>query len=303
MNRQFTTESFDKFTNANTISTIRQKKFGGWTETHEPNQSILLFKNDIAMPSVNINFEVRLFATAVNSINPNGDEIYIEFLNYFKDGHADKSSNGQNFGNSSMDIVVDNENMSIKAVVINDGDRRFARSGLVNKDIFTREQLIKFTFTKEQFAKFCDGKSVDMRISNVQNPCRLSNNDKNCHEFDSNAVNALQTLCKQLYNESIEEGKYSGLTNIAPKAVSSGKSGGCFIATAAMGDYDHPVVMDLRQFRDNWLLKRDWGVKFTNWYYTHGPKAANVIEKSIALKKITFFLIVKPLQFITKKLR
>jgi tetratricopeptide (TPR) repeat protein len=81
------------------------------------------------------------------------------------------------------------------------------------------------------------------------------------------------------------------------------KKKGCFIATAAMGNYDHPVVVDLRVFRDKWLLQRNWGVNFTNWYYTHGPKAANIIEKSYVLRKITFLFIVKPLQLITKKLR
>jgi hypothetical protein len=81
------------------------------------------------------------------------------------------------------------------------------------------------------------------------------------------------------------------------------KKKGCFIATAAMGNYDHPVVMDLRIFRDNWLLKRQWGINFTNWYYRHGPKAARIIEKSLVLKKLTFIFIVKPLQLITKKLR
>ncbi len=75
---------------------------------------------------------------------------------------------------------------------------------------------------------------------------------------------------------------------------------GCFIATAAMGNYDHPVVLDLRLFRDNWLLKRNWGINFTNWYYTNGPKAAVQIEKSIILRKITLFLIVKPLHLFTK---
>jgi tetratricopeptide (TPR) repeat protein len=79
----------------------------------------------------------------------------------------------------------------------------------------------------------------------------------------------------------------------------SKKKSGCFIATAAMGDYDHPIVVDLRLFRDNWLLKRKWGVSFTSWYYTHGPKAAKIIEKSFLIKKITFFLIVKPLHIIT----
>ncbi len=78
---------------------------------------------------------------------------------------------------------------------------------------------------------------------------------------------------------------------------------GCFIATAAMGDYNHPLVIDLRLFRDNWLIKRNWGVNFTNWYYTHGPKAARIIEKSLCLKKLTFIFIVKPLQLLTKKLR
>jgi hypothetical protein len=81
------------------------------------------------------------------------------------------------------------------------------------------------------------------------------------------------------------------------------KKGNCFIATAAMGDYNHPVVIDLRQFRDNWLLKRNWGIRFTNWYYSYGPYAAKRIEKSNSLKVISYILIVKPLQLITKKLR
>lgn len=91
--------------------------------------------------------------------------------------------------------------------------------------------------------------------------------------------------------------------NLEPETAPKTKKGFCFIATAAMGDYNHPVVVDLRQFRDNWLLKRDWGKRFTNWYYNHGPKAAKVIERSLLLRKLSYFFIVKPLQFITKKLR
>jgi hypothetical protein len=75
---------------------------------------------------------------------------------------------------------------------------------------------------------------------------------------------------------------------------------GCFIATAAMGDYNHSVVVDLRQFRDEWLLKRAWGISFTKWYYTHGPKAANLIERSSIFKKLTYFVVLKPLQLITR---
>jgi hypothetical protein len=78
---------------------------------------------------------------------------------------------------------------------------------------------------------------------------------------------------------------------------------GCFIATAAMGDYNHPDVVELRNFRDNWLLKREWGKSFTKWYYQNGPIAAKVIEKSTILKKTTFYLVVKPLKYITKNLK
>jgi tetratricopeptide (TPR) repeat protein len=88
-------------------------------------------------------------------------------------------------------------------------------------------------------------------------------------------------------------------TDLEPDTLPQKKSG-CFIATATMGDYNHPIVIELRQFRDEWLLKRAWGVNFTKWYYTHGPKAAMVIEKSNILKAITFFFIIKPLQKISK---
>ena len=44
-------------------------------------------------------------------------------------------------------------------------------------------------------------------------------------------------------------------------------SGGCYIATMVYGDYDHPQVMVLRNFRDTYLAKRDWGKRFIRFYY------------------------------------
>ena len=70
-------------------------------------------------------------------------------------------------------------------------------------------------------------------------------------------------------------------------AKNSGKSG-CFIATATMGDYDHPAVLQLREFRDQYLLKRDWGKTFTKYYYKFGPYPAKVISRSNFLKKISY---------------
>jgi tetratricopeptide (TPR) repeat protein len=89
----------------------------------------------------------------------------------------------------------------------------------------------------------------------------------------------------------------SPLTEQLQKKEKKKKDEGCFIATAALGDYDHPVVIDLRIFRDNTLLKKEWGKKFVNYYYKYGSIAAKWIEKSKVAKVLTFHLIVRPLHF------
>jgi len=107
----------------------------------------------------------------------------------------------------------------------------------------------------------------------------------------------------QMYKEieSLGDNLLRHVIKFDPQAKKIGKTE-CFIATATMGDHNHPVVIDLRLFRDNWLLKRKWGVSFTSWYYTYGPKVANIIEKSIILRKVALILIIKPLYLLVRTL-
>ena len=72
-------------------------------------------------------------------------------LNYFYDGYADKANMQQDFSNTKLDFVIDGQNMSSNSVMINDGVNSYARSGLINKEIFTRNQLLKYPISKEQF--------------------------------------------------------------------------------------------------------------------------------------------------------
>ena len=51
---------------------------------------------------------------------------------------------------------------------------------------------------------------------------------------------------------------------------------GCYIATMAYGDYDHPRVIELRKFRDNYLSKSSLGRHFIKFYYKNSP---NWVEK------------------------
>ncbi len=85
----------------------------------------------------------------------------------------------------------------------------------------------------------------------------------------------MTTECRDYFNRN-----NSTLNNIKqqlqPKFSSS--SGGCYIATMAYGDYDHPQVMVLRQFRDSYLSKRGWGKKFINFYYANSPRWVEALK-------------------------
>lgn len=115
------------------------------------------------------------------------------------------------------------------------------------------------------------------------------------YKLDGNSPESV--LLRELFQFTKSE-----LNRISPnnEVTNPKSSSGCFIATATMGNYNHPVVYELRQFRDNWLLNKTWGQKFTEWYYKNSPKVAEVIKDSPILKTLTFILIVFPLYCISK---
>lgn len=58
----------------------------------------------------------------------------------------------------------------------------------------------------------------------------------------------------------------------------SKSSGGCYIATMAYGDYDHPQVMILRKFRDEKLANSIFGRSFIHLYYAISPHLAKLLK-------------------------
>ena len=79
------------------------------------------------------------------------------------------------------------------------------------------------------------------------------------------------------------------------------KSGAtCFVATATYRDSQHPDVIFLRLFRDNFLVNTNLGIKFINWYWIYGPKLASFVENSELLRrfsKVFLTLLVKLLSY------
>lgn len=70
---------------------------------------------------------------------------------------------------------------------------------------------------------------------------------------------------------------YNHSHNNTPSRSNSQKSEGCYIATMVYGDYDHPSVMVLRQFRDERLLTNYVGRVFVSFYYWASPKMVKVL--------------------------
>jgi len=109
----------------------------------------------------------------------------------------------------------------------------------------------------------------------------------------------IRDLEPELYEKvkeiAIDTPKYS-----PPPDTSS--NSGCFIATATMGDYNHPVVLDLRNFRDQFLLKSLFGRVFVKIYYLFSPPIAKLISKSELSKSVSFKLLIQPLHKLVKRI-
>ncbi len=128
-----------------------------------------------------------------------------------------------------------------------------------------------------------------------------SNNSPLQIKYSLDGVPELEKLITDkynLYNSKIKEIDPSYNAPTIQKAQF--KKTGCFIATATLGDYNHPFVLQLRSFRDEWILQQFWGRFFITKYYRYGKIPANIIAKNEILRKLSCYLLVKPLVYISK---
>ena len=93
--------------------------------------------------------------------------------------------------------------------------------------------------------------------------------DFRINNFNENK-NYLISLCATI------SANISAFRPISTPVKPSKKDKGCYIATMAYGDYEHPQVIILREFRDNILDKYLFGKWFIKTYYKYSPK---LVEK------------------------
>jgi hypothetical protein len=145
--------------------------------------------------------------------------------------------------------------------------------------------------------------NIDPTVEYLDTAVKELTNLEKCHWIDpSKKGNVTAEFVKSLRFDAVKtRAKYiKKIKELDPNyAVPKFEdNSGCFIATATMGDYDHPVVMDLRVFRDEWLNNQSWGQSFISFYYRYGPIPARIIKDVILLRRFSYALIVKPLHLL-----
>lgn len=80
-------------------------------------------------------------------------------------------------------------------------------------------------------------------------------------------------------------------------------SGGCFVATAAFGDYNAPEVVYLSAFRDESLSRSVVGRGLIRAYYAVSPPFATAIAKSNFLRQAVRKVFLQPLIFLLRQIR
>lgn len=78
-------------------------------------------------------------------------------------------------------------------------------------------------------------------------------------------INQIKHIC---YWKDLRAAQAKSTAKQVGKTISTATDG-CYIATMAYGDYDHPQVMELRKFRDEFLNKSVLGRSFIRFYYKH----------------------------------
>lgn len=78
--------------------------------------------------------------------------------------------------------------------------------------------------------------------------------------------------------EPILNSKNIDIDNLLSESKSKPQREGCYIATMVYGDYNHPKVLILRNFRDRDLYSTKIGTFFVKFYYLISPKLVKILR-------------------------
>lgn len=122
-----------------------------------------------------------------------------------------------------------------------------------------------------------------LNVMNMIGSLDMTSTEHNRFITNKNTLNSLKSHVNSVIS-SISSGSspYGGNRG----GSSGGSSGGCYIATMCYGNYDHPQVMVLRDFRDSVLLQHSWGKAFVRFYYRNSPNWVEQLKDKRLINKV-----------------
>jgi len=109
-------------------------------------------------------------------------------------------------------------------------------------------------------------------------------------------INQIKHIC---YWKDVRAAQAKSTAKQVGKSISTATDG-CYIATMAYGDYEHPQVMKLRTFRDEFLRKSYLGRKFIKLYYKYSPLLVEKLKDKPKINDIIRTLLDKLIKIIRK---
>lgn len=92
-------------------------------------------------------------------------------------------------------------------------------------------------------------------------------------------------------NSATIQKTYNQILQIGNQIKNQSSSGSCYIATMVYGDYDHPNVKVLREFRDQVLAKFYLGRLFIDFYYKYSPALVVKLWKNKKFNMVAKFVL------------
>lgn len=184
--------------------------------------------------------------------------------------------------NSTLVKTIDYSSATLSSSVVTDSDIGSTANGM-----YVRGDEIYFSFSTFGIRIY------DFPLSEIPTPKKsienIGPNISNPFSYDGTTFNYLSDSNLQVgyLSDSFVDGVTSGTYSVVSD-LKEGEGGyeGCFIATAAYGNYFESNVKVLRDFRDDYLLQNELGRLFVDTYYRHSPSIASDISKSEFAKSI-----------------
>jgi hypothetical protein len=179
-------------------------------------------------------------------------------------------------------------------------------SNLYSFEEITLKNIFKITFKKPivLIPNSSNGTSQDVLDINFfkfvkKKPIGINRGDKvilmlNIIQYENYRDGFYKTLNFMEKNDILPpKSTMNKFENIDFRAKLDEKDSNCFVVTTTMGDTNHPVVNDFRNYRDDVLLNTILGRLFIKIYYQIGPYLSEIIKNDKTLFQISRSLILK----------